>query len=291
MIQFTLSYDGLNADDHELDFYDVSKAMIGFQRSLAIVSHLVINGQIITQAPALKNARIMAKPPKEGSWTITAGVLFAAYKISTAPRNTPLGHLVCSAYDYVVSEALGFHVDYEQTIGQQYKKLKQQDQLQGLPEVTQTQLDSALEKSIIGIEDMHRPIIKSSTARTARILSNLNGEKTPLSHTMNVATYGHISDTRTSETTFNLIGKVSSFNTNTSKGRIYIPQEQRPIPFILNNDTVGSMGRIRIGDSLLKNIQNPKSSDALVKVTAYKQFGLTGKLKGLSIMLVEELLE
>src|SRR6266404_3669458 len=115
-VKFTLSFEGAASDQHLIDLYDVSQALIGFQRSLALTSHLVINDEIITQAPSLKGASILALPPKEGSWEIVGlvitGVAAVGYKLGTAPRNTPLGHLIFSLYDYVVKESLGFHVDY-----------------------------------------------------------------------------------------------------------------------------------------------------------------------------------
>ncbi len=73
-IQFTLSYTGKNADENEIDLYDISQALIGFQRSLALTTHLILNGEIITQAPSLKNAKIFSTPPEEGSWKIVAGI-------------------------------------------------------------------------------------------------------------------------------------------------------------------------------------------------------------------------
>ena len=35
-ISFSLKYSGGEADDHHIDLYDVSQALIGFQRSLAL---------------------------------------------------------------------------------------------------------------------------------------------------------------------------------------------------------------------------------------------------------------
>ena len=113
-VSFTLSYEGKSADRHEIDLYDVAQALMGFQRSIALTTHLVLNDKIITKAPYLKGAKIYALPPEEGSWSIKAGVLIAGistagYQLGTAPKDTPLGHLVHSAYDYVISESLGFH--------------------------------------------------------------------------------------------------------------------------------------------------------------------------------------
>ncbi|WP_455750023.1 DUF7946 domain-containing protein [Rhodobacter capsulatus] len=56
-MEIKLSYTGRTAEAHQLDFYDAAQAMVGFQRSLALTAHLVINGTIITQAPSLKGAK------------------------------------------------------------------------------------------------------------------------------------------------------------------------------------------------------------------------------------------
>ena len=54
MIGFTLSFEGNDADNSELEFYDAVQAMLGFQRPLAITIHLIVNGEVIIQAPGLK---------------------------------------------------------------------------------------------------------------------------------------------------------------------------------------------------------------------------------------------
>jgi hypothetical protein len=99
----SLSYSGLLADRSEIDFYDVSQALVGFQLSLALTTHLILNDKIIVQAPSLKGAQILAFPTERGSWKFAAAIVTAgtiAYQLGTAPRDTPLGHLVSSAYDY-----------------------------------------------------------------------------------------------------------------------------------------------------------------------------------------------
>lgn len=36
LIRLTISFSGSNADKNEIDLYDISQALIGFQRSLAL---------------------------------------------------------------------------------------------------------------------------------------------------------------------------------------------------------------------------------------------------------------
>src|SRR6187549_2237579 len=131
-VEFTLSYGGSDSELHRIDLYDISQALIGLQRSLALTTHLVLNNEIITQSPSLKGAHIFAMPPDEGSWrikvAIIAGTATALYNLGTAPKDTPLGHLIYSAYDYVLPESLGVHVDYDRTLGQLYKESRGEGQ-------------------------------------------------------------------------------------------------------------------------------------------------------------------
>ena len=237
-IEFTLSFSGESSDAHEIDLYDVSQALIGFQRSLALTTHLVLNGEIITQSPSLKGAEIYALPATEGSWKIKAGILVlgtAGYHLATAPNNTPLGHLIFSAYDYVVSQSLGYHVDYNKSLLQLYeeneaKKIK-------LPKkVKESQLDSVIEKCSTAITEIHRPIYKTNTAEKARITTVINGHEISLTPTLSIDSFRFIIEEYTEDEIEIIEGVVSSYNSNTFKGRIYSVQENRPVSFELANN-------------------------------------------------------
>jgi hypothetical protein len=172
--RFTLAFSGLRADAQEIGFYDVSEALLGFERSLALTTHLVLNGEVITQAPSLKGAEILARPPARGSWEITAIILAlatGAYKLGTAGKDTPIGHIIRSAYDYIVSETLGFHVDFDKTLGRQYKELKAESEVPVLP---QSKFDAVIEKCEAAIKQMHRPMVFSETAAHAKITAQVN---------------------------------------------------------------------------------------------------------------------
>ena len=253
-VKFELSYSGGDTDAHEIDLYDVSQALIGFQRSLAITTHLILNGEIITQAPSLKGAQIFAFPAEEGSWKIKAGILIlgtAAYQVATAPNNTPLGHLVYSAYDYVISESLGFHVDYNKSLGQLYEENKKKNI--ELPIVRETQLDSVIEKCSAAITEIHRPIYKTKTADIARISTNIDNREVPLSPIFSLDTFQYIIEEYTEEEVEIIRGFVSSYNSNTFKGRIYVPVEERPISFVLSEATREEANIQLIVDSLRAN--------------------------------------
>ncbi|PKO88624.1 MAG: hypothetical protein CVU18_06600 [Betaproteobacteria bacterium HGW-Betaproteobacteria-12] len=253
-VQFELSYSGSDSDDHEIDLYDISQALVGFQRSLAITTHLILNGEIITQAPALKGAQIFAFPSEEGSWKIKAGILIlgtATYHIATAPNNTPLGHLVYSAYDYVISESLGFHVDYNKSLGQLYEE-SEKNKIK-LPMVREAQLDSVIEKCTTAITEIHRPIYKTKTAQTARIHTEIDNKRIALNPTFSFDSFQYIIEEYIEDEIAVVTGFVSSYNANTYKGRIYVPEEERPISFELSENVRSEADIQLIVDSLRAN--------------------------------------
>jgi len=231
-VEFTLSFEGNDADKHEIDLYDVAFALMGFQRSIALTTHLVLNQKIITQAPSLKGAKVLALPPEEGSWKVKAGVILtAAWVLGTTSNDNPVGHLVHSLYDYVISESLGFHVDYNKSLGLLYEENKEKKI--DLPVIEQHQADSLIEKCSTAIKDLHRPIYKTKTANRASISANTGETDIPLNSSLSQDSFDYIKEEITIEIPEVVQGRISSYNSNTYKGRIYVSSEGRPIPFEL----------------------------------------------------------
>lgn len=228
MTDIKLKFEGNLSDNHVLNFYDAARAMTGFQRSLALTTHLVMHGEIITQAPSLKDADILISTPSPGSWEIIASVVGAAWVAGTASKETPLGHMLYSIYDYVVKNTLGFHVNYEKSLFQSYRE--------GLENrgITPEKLDSLMEKTESSISDMHRPIVASESAKSARLFRLSRSGLDQIGPDMTLLSYDYISRTIKSDEISRHKGLVSSYNVNTFKGRIFIPDEQRPIPFELS---------------------------------------------------------
>jgi hypothetical protein len=130
-LRITLSFEGRDADDYEIDMYDAGQAMVGFHLSLALTIHLVLHDEIITQATSLRGARIFALPAQEGSWKTVAIVASTLAAAGSITKDSPVGNLISSAYDYVIHETLGFHVDYTKSLGQQYEELKKPSKYPG----------------------------------------------------------------------------------------------------------------------------------------------------------------
>ncbi|WP_449371481.1 DUF7946 domain-containing protein [Thiomonas sp.] len=283
LLQFTLSFTGELADEHRIDLYDVSQAIIGFQRSIALTTHLVLNQKIITQAPALKGAEILALPPTDGSWKINSVVVLTAmYGLGTLENNSPLGHLVYSLYDYVVSESLGVHVDLNKSLGQLYEEA-QKNKVK-LPIIKQHQADSLIEKCNTAMHEIHRPIYMTGTAGKAEITATINRQRLPLETNFSMQTWEYIHETRTSDEEEAFVGRVSSYNSNTYKGRIYVEKFGRPVSFELSKNSRGQKIVELVTSSLQSNaLRAYKEDEGRVYFKGYQRTSRSGQLKSLLI--------
>lgn len=286
-IEFTLTYEGRDSDRHEIDLYDVCQALIVLQRSLALTTHLVLNDEIITQSPSLKGAHIYALPADEGRWKLTATIIIgtatAFYSLSTAPKDTALGHLIYSAYDYVVSESLGVHVDYTKTLGQLYEESKRQGQ--NIPQLRQSQLDSLIEKCSTAIRDIHRPIYKTQTADSASIAAWIKNQFLQVGTDFTIQTFQYMATFQAGDTPELINGRVASYNANTYKGRIYVPAEGRPVPFELSNTArTDQTVKIIVTSLGLSALKHYESENGMVYCRVIKSKSKSGQLKGYLIL-------
>lgn len=278
MVNFTLSYVGALADNNVLDMYDASRALAGFQRSLALTTHLILNGEIITQAPALKGASIISSTPEPGSWKVTAVVIAGMWTIASASKDTVPGHLLFSAYDYVVRSTLGFPVNFDETLMASHDKHLEQKK------VTAEKMDSLIEKTESSISDIHRPIVASKSATSASMLgSDDYGKKQPIGPELSVLTYDYIATSKLEEGIFELDGIVSSFNLNTFKGRIFSLEDQRPIPFEIAAAQREGRMVLDLANSLRENASKTARDAGLVRVRVRKYVSANGRLKSLIV--------
>jgi hypothetical protein len=282
MAEFTLNYVGHDASRGEIDFYDVAQAMLGFQRSLALTMHLVQNGEIITQAPSLKNGRIFVTPPKEGSWEVVAVAVFSAIGIAAgAPRDTAGGRLTRQVYDYVLRSVLGEDADFDDTFGDDFSALLEEKS------IGEAKLDSLIEKAEPAIVAMHRPLIWSQTAQRGGVYFNGSRDQ-QIGPRLSAETYEYATRTREIEVPQNFEGMVSSYNSNTFKGRIYIPDEGRPIPFELSESTRAREDIDKIASSLRANALDRRNWVGEIGVRGFRRVSSSGRLKSLYIVQVED---
>lgn len=276
---FTLSYTGRASDRHEIDFYDISDALYGFQRYIALTTHLFVNNEIITHAPALKNARIYAAPPEDGSWKILANVTLlcaAAYNIGTADKETPVGNIGRSIYEYVLKESIGIEVDYDKSIGEEILEARKKNP--NFPELTQSKLDSLIEKCQSGIYKIHRPIVSSRTANRAEILFDDGSGDIKSTGSLDKETHDYMSYNKKDDRETVILGRITSYNVNTFKGRIYIVDEKRPVPFVIAEGARSSENVDLVTSSLKASAFEVVTSGDL-RCFVYKTKSRTDRLK------------
>jgi len=194
MLQVELKFVGNLASQGEIELYDVAQAIIGFQRTLALTTHAVINAEVITQAPSLRGAKILALPPEEGSWKIIAALVGGIWAGGQASHDSVVGHLLYSAYDYVISESLGVHVNFDESLGQTIERAREANL--SVPKISESRLDSVQEKCEASIKLMHRPMVAQESAESAEIYFRGDGiGHRPISTNLDFDTYEYIART------------------------------------------------------------------------------------------------
>ena len=243
-----LKFEGEEAELGLLDFYDANQALVGFQRSLALTTHLILNGRIITQAPALKGAKIAVHPPQKGSWEILATIIGGVGYLGSRPKDTPLGHIVHSVYDYVLQRTMGVKVDYDKSVGE----LLEENKIQQAKQLNQGHLDDLAEKCEVAIKEMHRPIINSETATRGRFGASRNGKVISLKTSLSIKTFEALDFERRSAKLTSFEGMISSFNLNSRTGRIFVKPLARTVPFKLTEDASSARNLTRLVSNMTK---------------------------------------
>lgn len=274
-MEVILTYDGNTATKHAIDLYDAAKALEGFQRSLALVTHLAMTGKVITKATALSDAHILSFPPESGSWKTAAFVVGAAFTVGSVGKDSPVGQIVTSVYDYVLNETMGFHVDYNKTLQQQYEEHFSHRK------ITSDKIDSLMEKTESSIVDIHRPIFYSGSATRADIQSRPlpSSPIKKIGPDMSMLTYEYIAKTERSDDTKSFTGSVSSYNINTYRGRFFSVEHGRPIPFELMESAKTINNIDSITSSLRLSAAKRNDPRALITLKAHTIETSTGRLK------------
>jgi len=284
MVEFELVFDGAQAERGLIEFYDASHALVGFQRSLALTTHLVLHGEIITQAPATWGFEILFPAVQTGSWKSKAIVVFSAgVAVASAGADSPLGQVVTSVYDAALYNVMGFHVDYEKTLQQQYTEHL------AIRSVTPEKIDSLCEKIETSVAEMHRPIVRSKTATRAQVRRCDRGKK-DVGPILSPLTYEFVKQTRPENEETVLLGYVTSYNINTYKGRMFSLEQRRPIPFELEDTAKTKQQIALLTNSQHINGQDRNSHTALVALRGNRLVSPTGKIKRFSTRQVEEAL-
>lgn len=246
-LKVIFKYEHGSADKGLLNIYDASVALNGISRTLFLITHAYINGEVRKQGDIAHGAEIYINTPKKGSFIYEAIIYF--------------GGVVSSGvfYDflkYALNEAVGKLDSVES-----YPK-----SLADRIEPTIGELPAILESPLY---DVHRPIRKDKdmTLKVMRprgeILANFDKETSDylLPKTVNI--------------TNTIIGNVTKYSAISGWGRFYDRQEKRTIPFRIQ-PTHSDRERSLITWSLHEH--NMKR-EATLYVTAQAVVAPSGKIK------------
>lgn len=150
-----VKYEGGLADQNALPGYDGATSIDGITRAVHIVLHAYMTGEVISRATALKNASVLIKPARQGSFIFELLVLIEAY-----PATTGIGAALGAPmlYDFIKTafkRATGsLDAEPETTSLRKLYERKEPPPLKR-PPVDFDELSEVLEGSL---QDAHRPI-------------------------------------------------------------------------------------------------------------------------------------
>jgi hypothetical protein len=129
---------------------------------------------------------------------------------------------------------------------------------------------------------MHRPIYGSKTANKAKLSASFKRDAKDIAE-LDEFTFDYVNYTRQVETPVAVTGRISSYNINTFKGRIYAIDESRPIPFQLSESTRDSASVASVTESLDANARDRLRADGEITFTALPFVSSSGRLKRLLV--------
>lgn len=217
-----VSYRGGLASDHLLPSYDGATSIYGFSQGVAIATHAFLNSEVVSRATALKKAKIVMKPARQGSFIFELIILMEAYP-ATSTAGVALSAPVF--YDFIKASfkrATGFLDAEPETT--HLKKIYQRKDPPPLkkPPVDLDELAETLEGSL---QRAHRPIGDEGTIQQI----DIGSPKQKLIE-LNADTKDWVNTQETDARLEVFTGNVTRYNTISRNGRAFVDQLDRVVP-------------------------------------------------------------
>lgn len=219
-INLELKFTGKLANENKIEMYDAWQALAGFHRSLAITTNLIITGELISRSQSLQHAEIFLKPIEIGSWKSVVAITAGTTALLTASTDSLGGHLVFSAYHYVIKKATGIDVDYDD--GALQEQLRRRKTTTGKA-INIERLDKVVERCEGSVLKMHRPIAISGSAEKGEIYCYGPRLIAPIKLAeINRSTHSYVANPTQSSSPQLLRVKISSYDIRTFSGRAHV---------------------------------------------------------------------
>lgn len=217
-----IRYEGGLADENSLPAYDGATSIDGITRALHIATHAYMTGEVVSRATALKNASMVIKPARQGSFIFEIIAIMEANPATTAAA---IGLGAQPFYDFIKTafkRATG-NIDAEP----QTKHLKGLYERKYPPPLKKppADLDELAETLEGSLQDAHRPIGGENSVRTITI-------GTPRKELIkfDTETKDWVSTREQAETLTVYQGNVTRYNALSRNGRAFIDQLDRVVP-------------------------------------------------------------
>lgn len=223
-----ISYTGGLAEHHALPGYDGATSIDGITRALHIIVHAYMTGEVVSRATALRNASIIIKPPRQGSFVFDIIAILEAYPSTTAAA-IGLGGPVF--YDFVktaLRRAVGKQDAEPETAHLRNLYLRKEPPPLKLPPADLDELSEHLEGSL---QDAHRPIGDDGAISTITV-----GSPRTALVSMNRETKDWVSTREEAVGVEVFRGNVTRYNAISRNARAYIDQLGCVVPVRPNGD-------------------------------------------------------
>ncbi|WP_423212039.1 hypothetical protein [Paracoccus yeei] len=217
-----IKYEGGLADQNYLPGYDGATSIDGITRAFHIITHAYMTGEVVGRATALKNATILLKPARQGSFIFDLVVLIEA-KPATTGLVAALGAPMF--YDFVktaIRRATGYlEAEPETTPLQNIYNRKEPPPLKKRP----ADLDELAEILEGSLQAAHRPLGEEGTIRKITV-------GTPRSElvVLNDDSKDWV-NTREEAVSLEVVrGNVTRYNTMSRNARVFVDQFGRIVP-------------------------------------------------------------
>jgi hypothetical protein len=217
-------YTGGPADQNVLPAYDGVTSIDGITRSIQIILHAYMTGEVVSRATALRGASLIIKPAKPGSFVFELIALIEAYPATSTIAASIAAPMFYDFLKTALRRATG-DVDAEPETPS-LRRLYERRDPPPLKRVRPADLDEPAETLEGSLQDGHRPIggassvgkISISTPRTKLI--TLDAETKDWVNKSDAATKLEV-----------LTGNVTRYNSLSRNGRAFVDQLGKVAPF------------------------------------------------------------
>jgi hypothetical protein len=219
--RFKIRYTGGPADQHSLPAYDGAKSMDGIVRAISIATHAYMTGEVVSRATALRNASLLIKPARQGSFVFEIVALIEAYP---AMSSVTAALLSAPFYDFVkvaFKRATG-SIAAEPESSHLRKLYTRRDPPPLRRPADLDELGEMLEGSL---QDAHRPIGDNDTVRTIEL-------STPRSNLIifDNETKDWVNTRQEDAPLTEYTGNITRYNSISRNARCFVEQLERVVP-------------------------------------------------------------